>query len=168
VLQADPFRAVQECVDQREANDVRFGAWRGGAGEAGLAGRQLRVEGDPPLARGVIERERAFCAGEAECEPNRLAEIGELCVVDRAAERQQLGPVDGRPRAEVGPVPNAARTSTGVIDMIPTTYSRPVGVSWRSTDVSVAALERADRVAEPTAQRARSRTRSARAPPRSP
>jgi hypothetical protein len=72
-----------------------------------------------------------------------------------APDRAACAPLPAcRPSAEVGPVPNAAHTSTGVIDMMPTTYSRPVGVSWRSTDASVAAIDRADRVAEPTAQSA--------------
>jgi hypothetical protein len=58
-----------------------------------------------------------------------------------------------RPNAAggVGLVPNAAQSWTGVRDAIPRTYRRSVGVSDRSTEASVGALERTDREWESSA-----------------
>jgi hypothetical protein len=53
-----------------------------------------------------------------------------------------------RPDADGWLVLNAAATSAGLIDAIPSTYSRPAGVSAASTEASVGALERSDRVPE--------------------
>ena len=44
VFEADLFGAVEQCVDQRQPDDVRLGACGRGADQAGLTGGQLGVE----------------------------------------------------------------------------------------------------------------------------
>jgi hypothetical protein len=69
---------------------VRLGAGGRGTGQSRLAGGQLAVDPDPPLARCVIERDRPVRATETQREAHIVADLGEPVVVDRAAERQEL------------------------------------------------------------------------------
>jgi hypothetical protein len=72
---------------------------------------------------------------------------------DGAADRCSCAPLPlSRPGTDDWLVLNAAATSAGVIDAIPSTYWRSSGVSDRSTEGCVGALERTERVPEGTAQ----------------
>ena len=80
MLWADPLGAIQERVDQGEAHGVRFGPCGGGAGETWSRGGQGRIDLDPALPGGGIEREWPVGSGEAQCGPDRLADVRELVV----------------------------------------------------------------------------------------
>jgi hypothetical protein len=86
VLDADPLGAVQQCVDQREPDDVRLGATSRRARKARLTSGQFAVGRDPSLTRSVIEHDRTVRGGEAQSEPDGVADFDKLLVVDRAAE----------------------------------------------------------------------------------
>ena len=90
MLKPDHVRAIEQRVDQREADGVRLGARGRGAGEPSLAAGQLVVGGDPPLARLRVEGDVLLDGGEAGGEPHLLADAVELGAAEATAERQRL------------------------------------------------------------------------------
>ena len=80
---------------------MRLGAGGRGAGQAGPVGRQLAVGLDPALPGGVVEADRAVLGGEAQREADGVADLGEP-LVERAAERQELGALDGDEQEAIG------------------------------------------------------------------
>ncbi len=91
---ADRGRAVQQCVDQREPDDVRLRARGRRTGQSRLGRREVRIDLDPSLAGSWVERKRAVLGGELQGEADSVADLSQLVGVEGAAERQQLGAVD--------------------------------------------------------------------------
>jgi hypothetical protein len=96
VLDADRRRAVQQRVKQRQADGMRFGAGGGSAPEAGVAVRELVVDGDPLRACIVVEGEECLLlAGEQNGSGKLTADLHEVLVAQGAAEGQLLAALDG-------------------------------------------------------------------------
>ena len=94
VLGLDVALSVEQRVEEREADRVRFGAGREGAGEAVAGLGELRVGVPPQLAGGVIECELSGGLGVFEDGGEVAEQAGVLERVGVAALWQQPHPSD--------------------------------------------------------------------------
>ena len=101
MLGLDVALAVEQCVEEREADRVRFGAGADRAGEVFAGLGELRVGVPPQLARGGVELDMPSGLGVFEDGREVPGEAGVLERVRVAAFRQQTHPSD---RGEHEPV----------------------------------------------------------------
>ena len=81
---------VEDCIDQRDPNDLGFGARRDGTEHSRLAVRELLIDGSPQFPRPRIEGKPAALSGNINAQSNLSCQVFELATRDIAPEWQHF------------------------------------------------------------------------------